>query len=91
MTKTQLIAALADKLWVSKRMAADMVNEFIAQVVKGVKKEGEVRLQGFGTFKASKRAARMGVNPRNPGQKIKIPAMTLPSFKAGAEFKKAVR
>lgn len=91
MTKTQLIAALADKLWVSKRMAADMINEFISQVVKGVKKEGEVRLQGFGTFKASKRAARMGVNPRNPSQKIKIPAMTLPSFKAGAEFKKAVR
>ncbi|MFZ5341024.1 MAG: HU family DNA-binding protein [Patescibacteria group bacterium] len=48
-------------------------------------------MQGFGTFKASKRDARMGVNPQNPSQKIKIPAMRLPSFKAGAEFKKAVR
>lgn len=91
MTKTQLIATLADQLKVSKRMAADMVNAFVGTVVKGVKKDGEVRIQGFGTFKASKRAARTGVNPRNPSQKIKIPAMTLPSFKAGAEFKKAVR
>lgn len=91
MTKTQLIASIADKLGVSKRLAADMVNVFLDTVVMGVKKEGEVRIQGFGTFKASKRDARMGVNPRNPSQKIKIPAMKLPSFKAGAEFKKAVR
>lgn len=91
MTKTQLIASIADKLGISKRLSADMVNVFLDTVVMGVKKEGEVRIQGFGTFKSSKRDARMGVNPRNPSQKIKIPAMRLPSFKAGAEFKKAVR
>lgn len=91
MTKTQLIASIADKLGVSKRLAADMVNVLLDTVVMSVKKWGEVRIQGFGTFKASKREARMGVNPQNPTQKIKIPAMRLPSFKAGAEFKKAVR
>jgi len=91
MTKTQLIASIADKLGVSKRLSADMVNVLLDTVVMSVKKWGEVRIQGFGTFKASKREARMGVNPQNPTQKIKIPAMRLPSFKAGAEFKKAVR
>ena len=91
MTKTQLIDAIAAKLKITKKMAADMVNTFVESVMKGVKKDGEVRIQGFGTFKASKRAARTGVNPQNPTQKIKIPAMTLPSFKAGAEFKKAVK
>ena len=91
MTKTQLIAQIADQLGVSKRMAADMVNAFITTVVTGVKKGGEVRLQGFGTFKKSHRKARMGVNPRNPVEKIKIPAMDVPTFKAGSDFKKAVR
>lgn len=91
MSKTQLIAAIAAKLGVSKRMANDMVNVFIEQIVTGVKKGGEVRLQGFGTFKKSHRKARTGVNPRNPVEKIKIPAMNVPTFKAGSDFKKAVR
>ncbi len=89
MTKTQLIDAIASKLGVSKKQAAAFVNAFIETVIKGVKKDGEVRIQGFGTFKVSKRSARDGVNPRT-GEKIKIPAMKLPTFKAGSEFKKAV-
>lgn len=91
MSKTQLIAAIAAKLGVSKRMASDMVNTFVATVVDGVAKGGEVRIQGFGTFKKSHRKARTGVNPRNPSEKIQIPAMNVPTFKAGSDFKKAVR
>ena len=90
MTKTELIADISERLGVSKRMAGDMVNEFVNSVVDGVKKDGEVRIQGFGTFKVSRRNAREGRNPRT-GEKIKIEAMNLPAFKAGAEFKKAVR
>lgn len=91
MTKTQLIAELAAKLGVSKRLAADFVNAFVASVIAGVNKEGEVRIQGFGTFKKSHRAARTGVNPRNPSEKIQIPAMDVPTFKAGSDFKKTLR
>jgi len=91
MTKTQLIAQIAETLKVSKKLAAQLVDTFVDSVKNGVKTDGEVRIQWFGTFKASKRAARTGVNPQNPTQKIKIPAMVLPTFKAGAEFKKAVR
>ena len=90
MTKTELIAKIADQLGVSKKLAAEFVNTFTSTVVEGVKKDGEVRIQGFGTFKLSKRAAREGVNPQNPSQKIKIPARNVPTFKAGSEFKKAV-
>ena len=91
MTKTALIASLADQLGVSKKLAAELVNSFIETIIAAVKKEGEVRLQGFGTFKASKRKAREGVNPQNPTQKIKIPAMKVVTFKAGADFKAAVK
>lgn len=91
MTKTQMIAELAEKLGVSKKMAKDMVESFIDVVIEQVKNGEEVRLQGFGTFKASERAARQGVNPRNPSEKIEIPAMKVATFKAGTEFKSAVR
>ena len=90
MTKTALIASLAEELGVSKKLAAELVNAFIDTVMNGVK-EGEVRIQGFGTFKASKRKAREGVNPQNPSQKIKIPAMKVVTFKAGSEFKGMVK
>ena len=48
-----------------------------------------VTLVGFGTFKAAKRAARTGVNPKT-GEKLKIAATTVPRFTAGAGFKAAV-
>ncbi|MET3539182.1 nucleoid DNA-binding protein [Chryseobacterium limigenitum] len=46
----------------------------------------EVRIQGFGTFKVSKRAARKGINPRT-GESIQIKATNVASFKAGKELK----
>lgn len=91
MTKTALIEKLAAELGVSKRMAGELVNCLVDTVMAGVKKEGEVRITGFGTFKKSKRAARTGVNPQNPSQKIKIPAMNVVTFKAGSEFKAIVK
>ena len=91
MTKTALIASLAAELGVSKKLAAELVNCMIENVIKGVKKDWEVRIQGFGTFKKSKRAARTGVNPQNPKEKIKIPAMNVVTFKAGSEFKALVK
>ena len=36
------------------------------------------------------RAARMGVNPRNPSEKVQIRAATVPKFSAGSVLKKAV-
>jgi nucleoid DNA-binding protein len=39
-----------------------------------------VVITGFGTFRVSKRAARTGVNPRNPKEKIKIPALKVATW-----------
>jgi DNA-binding protein HU-beta len=91
MTKTALIESVAAELGVSKKLAGELVNNMISNIIKGVKKNGEVRIQGFGTFKSSKRKARTGVNPQNPSEKIKIPAMNVETFKAGSEFKAAVK
>ena len=52
---------------------------------------GDVAFTGFGKFHVTKRSARTGVNPRNPGQKVQIPAATVPKFSAGSTLKAAVR
>jgi DNA-binding protein HU-beta len=49
-----------------------------------------VKLLGFGTFSATKRAATTGRNPKT-GEPIKIPAITVPKFKAGQRLKDALK
>ena len=53
-------------------------------------KGDKVQLVGFGTFEARDRKAREGRNPRNPEEKIQIPASKAPVFKAGKSLKEAV-
>jgi len=91
MTKQDLVNAAASKAGVTKKAAAEVLDAILETVTKSLQKGQNVTITGFGTFRVSKRAARTGVNPRNPGQKIKIPAMKLPAFKAGKSLKDAVR
>ena len=89
MTKDDLIESVA-KVCCSKKEAADAVNAVLDTVTATLSKGGDVVLTGFGKFSVSKRAARMGVNPRT-GEKIKIAATTVPKFKAGKALKDAVK
>ena len=91
MTKQDLVDGAAKSAGVTKKAAGDVLDAVLSGITKSLKKGENVTVTGFGTFRISKRAARTGVNPRNPSQKIKIPAMKLPAFKAGKSLKDAVR
>ena len=91
MNKAELAQVLAEKVSVSKREAEDMLNAFVEVVTMQLKKGEEVVLTGFGAFMSKQRAARMGVNPQNPSQKIQIPAVKVPKFKAGKALKDALK
>jgi len=62
----------------------------LTAITKSLKKGNPVILIGFGTFKVSKRKARIGRNPQT-GKPLKIKAKKVPVFKAGAALKKAVK
>lgn len=89
MNKNELIADVAKKAGLSKTDAAKAVDAFVEVVTGALKKGGDVRLVGFGTFKVTKRAATEGHNPRT-GEKIKIAASKQPKFTAGKGLKDAV-
>jgi len=91
MTKQDLVDAAAKTSGLTKKASSDVLEAVLESITKSLKKGENVTVTGFGTFRVSKRAARTGVNPRNPSQKIKIPAMKLPAFKAGKSLKDAVR
>ena len=89
MNKQQLIEAMANEAGTTKATAANLLESFIGTVTKVLKKKGEVRLVGFGTFTTAKRKATTGRNPQT-GATIKIPASVAPKFKAGKALKDAL-
>ena len=89
MNKSELIEAIAKEADLTKAAADKFLSATIAAVTKVVAKGDTVTLVGFGTFKSSKRAARIGRNPQT-GKELKIAATTIPRFTAGATFKAAV-
>ena len=91
MSKQDLVAHMADAAGITKAAALKALDALLEGITKTLKKGSKVTLTGFGTFMVSKRAARTGVNPRNPSEKIKIPATTVARFKAGKGLKEAVR
>lgn len=91
MTKAELIDSVSDKAGISKKDAEAALKAILDTIEGALKKGGDVQLTGFGKFSVSKRAAREGVNPRDPsGPKIKIAARTVPKFSPGAALKSAV-
>jgi DNA-binding protein HU-beta len=86
MTKAELVEGIAGKAGVSKAAVEKVLKAFMEEVKAGIKKGERVTLVGFGTFYAADRPARTGRNPRT-GEEIKIPACTVPKFKAGKALK----
>jgi DNA-binding protein HU-beta len=91
MNKALLAQTIADKVGVSKKEAEAMVEAFVDIVIDTLTQNGEVSIAGFGAFSAKTRAGRVGVNPQNPTEKIQIPPVTVPKFKAGKSLKDALK
>ena len=91
MTKGEFVDRVADKAGLSKRDAGAAVDAVLTTIQDTLKGGGDVTFTGFGKFSVQRRAARTGVNPRNPTEKVQIPAANVPKFSAGSGLKSAVR
>ena len=89
MNKSEFAKELAARAELTGVQAQKVTDEFLGLLTEAIAKGDRVAFLGFGTFSTSKRAARTGVNPRNPGQKVKIPARTAVKFTPGAPLKAA--
>lgn len=89
MTKSELIAKVAEKAGISKKDADKASSAMVESIIEALQSGEKVQIVGFGAFEVRKREARKGRNPRTK-QEITIPASALPVFKAGKSFKDAV-
>lgn len=91
MNRVELATAIKDKSQtnLSQKQAEEAIALFTGEVIEAVKKNDSVTLVGFGTFKATERAGRVGRNPKT-GETINIPAKKTPKFVPGKGFKEAL-
>jgi nucleoid DNA-binding protein len=89
MNKTELVATIAADAELTKAQAQKALDATLDAITKALATGDAVTLIGFGTFKLSERAERVGRNPQT-GKEIKIAAAKLPRFVAGKILKDAV-
>jgi len=89
-TKQEFVDRVAAQSGLSKSDAGKAVDAVLSSITDELRRGGQVNFTGFGKFSAQRRAARMGVNPRT-GEKVQIPAATVPKFSAGSSLKTAVK
>jgi DNA-binding protein HU-beta len=90
LTKADFIDRVASKSGLSKRDATKAVDAFLDSVTDALKSGDSVTFTCFGKFSPQRRQERQGVNPRT-GQRVTIPAATVPKFSAGSALKQALR
>jgi DNA-binding protein HU-beta len=89
MTKSQVVAHLAEKAGIPKKTAAAVLEEFTTLAAKEAKSSGQFVVPGLGKAVKANRKARTGRNPQT-GEAIQIPAKTVVKFRLAKAFKDAV-
>ena len=99
MNKAKLIEVLTEKINVdlkstaklSKKQIGATLDGLLNLIIEELKAGREVSLSGFGVFTSFARHARGGVNPRNPKERIVIPAVKVAKFRTGQRLKEALK
>ena len=85
MNKAQLVETVAAKT-ATKKEAQEMVETIWDAIKSSLKKQEDVAISGFGTFKVKQTKARTGRNPKT-GETIQIPAKKKIAFRVSKELK----
>ncbi len=90
MNKEQFINVLAKKMNSTKTSASKSLSSVLECILKNIKKEKEIKLIGFGTFRVRLRKARTITNPQNKAL-IHVPAQNYVTFVPGRKLRGAAK
>ncbi len=90
MTKTDLVALVAEKAELTKKDADKAVNAVLESITETLKKGDKISLVGFGTFEVKERGERKGINPKTQ-EPMTIKASKAPAFKASKALKDSIK
>jgi DNA-binding protein HU-beta len=89
MTKSKIVAHMAEKCGISKKGANQFFEELFKLAVREAKGAGKFVIPGLGRAVKRHTKARMGRNPQT-GEAIKIKAKTVVRLRPSKQFKEAV-
>ena len=89
MTKTDLIAQVAEQTSLTKKDSAAAIDAVFASITAALTQGDGLSITGFGSFAISDRAAKEGRNPKT-GEKMAIAASKAVKFKPGKALKDSV-
>lgn len=90
MNLAELVDVVSSRAGQTKTVSREVIKASLEVILEEVKRSGRVSIVGFGAFYQVPLKARVGRNPQT-GEAVKIPATKVPRFKAGKEFREAVR
>jgi integration host factor subunit alpha len=87
MTKADLVENLYEKLGISKKECAELVDKFFELIKESLRNNEKVMISGFGTFIPREKKERKGRNPKT-GETITIAPRRVLTFRLSQVFKK---
>jgi len=90
MNKSELINELSEETTFSKKDVTRVLDSLTRVIGRSLKKGEKVSITGLGSFWTSNRPARKGINSATK-QRIDLPAITVPRFKAGKNLRDVVK
>jgi integration host factor subunit alpha len=89
LTKKDLVNLVYMQLGFSKKIAENLIDDFLSTVLSNIKVNEKLKISNFGTFLIRKKKSRLGRNPRTKKEEI-ISARKVVLFKASNEFKELI-
>jgi len=88
-TKSEIMTALATDTGFKKKDVENMMLALQNLILKTLKKENKIKLDGLGVFQLKDRKARLARNPRT-GEMVKVAAKRVVKFRVVKSLKEAV-
>jgi len=90
MTKRDMAKAIAEETGIPQAQVATILQRTFNGIVETLVTARRIELRNFGIFEVKKRKPRKARNPRT-GEKVKVPAKLVVTFKPGREMRLRVR
>jgi nucleoid DNA-binding protein len=90
MNKSEFVAMVADELGQPVTTGGQCVEVVLECLMRAIREEGHVAINGFGTFEVRRRQARQSVNPLTKAP-MQIPASRTVGFRPAKAFKESLQ
>ena len=89
MTKADLIEVIHDKVGLSKKESADIVELVFETMKQTLESSEKIKISGFGNFEVRNKNLRIGRNPKT-GESVEVEPKVLPVFRTGKDLKERI-